>query len=275
MVECNDMNCIQNIECLARQLRKRALEIAYHAGKNGAHLGGGLSTVEIFAALYGGILKLDVTNPYDDGRDRLIVSKGHCVLAYYAALESVGFLSSTDIASFESNGSHFHGHATRNLKNGIEFSGGSLSMGMSFAVGIAVASKKKGMSNKVYALVGDGECDEGLIWEAAMAASNYKLDNLVVIVDCNGLQYDGFTKEIMNHGSLADKFQAFGFKVSEVDGHNCHALYYALREEVQEKPLAIIAHTVKGKGVSFMENKKEWHHAVLSLQQYEQAISEL
>lgn len=265
----------EQLEKIALRLRKRALEVALQSGKNGAHLGGGLSLIEVFATLYGEVLKYDVAQPFDEERDRLIVSKGHCVLAYYTALEFVGFLTKEDVESFESNGSHFHGHATRDIQNGIEFSGGSLSMGLSFAVGVAIASKKKAINNRVYAIVGDGECDEGLIWEAAMSASNYKLDNLTVIVDCNGLQYDGLTKDVMNNSSLADKFRAFGFYTIEVNGHDCSALYGAFEVRSEDTPIAIIANTVKGKGVSFMENKKEWHHSTLSQQQYEQALSEL
>lgn len=269
------MTNIEQLDKLALQLRRRALEVALRSGKNGAHLGGGLSLIEVFATLYGKVLKYNVAQPLNEERDRLIVSKGHCVLAYYTALEFVGYLTKEDIDSFESNGSHFHGHATRNLQYGIEFSGGSLSMGLSFAVGVAIAAKKKAINNRVYAIVGDGECDEGLVWEAAMSASNYRLDNLTVIVDCNGLQYDGLTKDVMNHLSLVEKFRAFGFFTIEVDGHDCNALYEAFQKRNKNTPIAIVAHTVKGKGVSFMENKKEWHHSTLSQQQYEQALSEL
>lgn len=266
---------IDGINKLAIKLRKRALEIAYKSGRNGSHLGGGLSTVEIFATLYGGILNVNASNSQMNNRDRLIVSKGHCVLSYYAVLEYFGFISKEEIESFETNGSLFHGHATRNLSKGIEFSGGSLSMGMSFAVGVAIATKKKGLNNRVYTIIGDGECDEGLIWEAAMSASNYRLDNFVMIIDANKLQYDGFTKDVMNHASLLEKFNSFGFYSVEVDGHNCEKLYEALQIRVSGMPLAIIANTIKGKGISFMENKKEWHHSIITQQQYEQALREV
>ena len=159
---------------LAKSLRLSALQMAYNAGKNGSHIGAGLSSIEIFAVLYGRVLRFDINNRYDENRDRLVVSKGHCVLAYYSALHWAGFITDDDIKSFETNGSHFHGHAMRNLCKGIEFSGGSLSMGMSFAGGVALACKKKGLKSRVYTLVGDGECDEGLIWESAMSAANYK-----------------------------------------------------------------------------------------------------
>lgn len=259
---------------LARAIRLSALQMAYNAGKNGSHLGAGLSTVEIFAALYGKVLHYDVNNKDDENRDRLIVSKGHCVLSYYSALHLAGYITDNDIKSFETNGSHFHGHAMRNLNNGIEFSGGSLSMGMSFAGGIALACKKKGLKSRIYTIVGDGECDEGLIWEAAMSASNYKLDNFYVIIDRNKLQYDGPTTEVMNQIDLGEKFKSFGFDVRIVDGHDLDALAESLNKE-SDRPVCVIADTIKGKGVSFMEGQKEWHHHTLSTEQYEQARKEV
>ena len=263
-------------ECkqLAQRMRLRALEMAYASGKNGAHLGGGLSAIEIFASLYGSVMKFDVSNPFNENRDRLVVSKGHCVLAYYTALNAMGFMSNEELLKFEVNGEHLHGHATRELEKGIEFSGGSLSMGMSFAVGEALACKFKHLSSRVFVIVGDGECDEGLIWESAMAAANYKLSNLVVIVDQNQLQYDGYTSDVMNQISLADKFAAFGFDVEEVDGHECSQLITAL-DKKSDKPRCVIAKTIKGKGVSFMEGKREWHHGSINKEQYELAIKEV
>ena len=259
---------------LAKELRLQALKMAYDCGKNGSHVGPGLSSIEIMATLYGNVLHYDVNHPYDESRDRFVVSKGHCVLAYYAALHKAGFLSDEDIASFETNGSHFHGHAMRNLENGIEFSGGSLSMGMSFAVGLALSCKRKGLNNRVFALVGDGECDEGLIWEAAMSAANFHLDNFTVIVDRNQLQYDGYTRDVMDQIDLGKKFEAFGFDVYEVDGHDCDALSAALTK-TGVRPICVIADTIKGKGVSFIEGAKEWHHHTLSEQEYEQAKREV
>jgi transketolase len=265
---------INEIKIFAKQLRLDALELAFKGGKNGAHLGGGLSTVEIFAVLYGGILNIDPKNPKDENRDRLVVSKGHCVIAYYPALYHKGFLTKEDLDSFETDGSAFHAHALRNIGNGIEFSGGSLSLGISFAVGQALACKKKGLTNRVYVIVGDGECDEGLVWESAMAASQYMLNNLTVIVDCNGLQYDGKTADVMNNAPLSERFRAFGFDSCDVDGHDCSQLIEALSKK-SDKPICVVAHTVKGKGVSFMENRREWHHHVLTEEQYKQAVEEV
>lgn len=263
-----------NLRKFAKTIRLSSLQMAYKAGKNGSHLGAGLSAVEIFAVLYGKVLRYNINNPEDDCRDRLVISKGHCVLSYYSALQLSGFISKEDLDSFETNGSHFHGHAMRNLSNGIEFSGGSLSMGLSFAVGQALACTLKGLDSKVFALVGDGECDEGLIWEAAMSAANYHLNNLVVIVDRNKLQYDGLTSEVMNQIDLAEKFKSFGFETRVVDGHDVDALVSAL-DNPSEKPICVIADTIKGKGVSFMEGKKEWHHHTLTEEQYKQAREEV
>ena len=259
---------------LSKKLRLSCLEMAYRSGKNGSHLGAGLSSVEIFAALYGRVLRYDINNRDNEQRDRLVVSKGHCVLSYYSALRYAGFISDEDIDSFETNGSHFHGHAMRDIQKGIEFSGGSLSLGISFACGQALACKKKGLDSKVYVLVGDGECDEGLIWESAMSAANFKLNNLVVIVDRNKLQYDGPTTEVMNQIDLGLKFEAFGFRTIIVDGHDVDSLVQALRVS-SDKPICVIANTIKGKGVSFMEGAKEWHHHTLTEEQYLSARKEV
>ena len=258
----------------AKSLRLSALKMAFQCGKNGSHLGAGLSSIEILATLYGDVMRYDVNNPADEERDRLVVSKGHCVLAYYSALKSVGFLTEEDVMGFETTEGRLHGHAMRNLKDGIEFSGGSLAMGMSFAVGVALGCKRKGLGSHVFVLVGDGECDEGLIWESAMSAANYGLNNLTVIVDRNKLQYDGPTREVMDQGDLGKKFEAFGFDVSVVDGHDCSALSEVLRKR-GNRPACVIADTIKGKGVSFMEGAREWHHHTLNAEQYEAAKKEV
>lgn len=209
-----------------------------------------------------------------ENRDRLILSKGHGALALYCALEQNGFLTTDEIETFESNGTDYFAHAKRNVSKGVEFSGGSLSLGLSYAVGVALACKAKGLHNRVYTIVGDGECDEGLVWESLMAASKYQLDNLTVLVDCNGLQSDGFTKDVMDTAQLSDKFISFGFDADIVDGHDVDALTMALRKNVN-RPHAIIAQTVKGKGLSFVENNPKWHHGVLTQALYDQAKEEL
>lgn len=221
----------KRISALAHTLRLRALRMAYDCGNNGSHLGGGLSTIEIFAVLYGGILRFDANKPLDQNRDRLIISKGHCVLAYYTALKEAGFLSEDDLKLFEVNGSGLHGHACRTPEKGIEFSGGSLGMGLSYAIGIALSGKIRKLPYNVYVIIGDGECNEGIIWESLMSASHFNLTNLTVIVDYNKLQYDGALTDIMNMGNLRSKFESFGFHVSDVDGHNIKELYEALEEK--------------------------------------------
>lgn len=270
MAVCNDQELrLLKQDCL--NLRRRIVELSYKAGPNGAHVGGSLSLVEILRVLME-ILDRDPQNM--EARDRLILSKGHGALALYCALEQKGILSSEEADTFETNGADYFAHAKRNVEKGIEFSGGSLSLGLSFAVGVALGCKAKQQDNRVYAIVGDGECDEGLVWESIMAASKYQLDNLTVIVDCNGLQSDGFTKDVMDTSLLSDKFAAFGFDVFEVDGHDIKALMMAV-EEKSLKPLAIIAQTVKGKGVSFVENNPKWHHGVMTQALYDQAKEEL
>lgn len=261
------MTSLQN--CL--NLRKRIVDLSFKAGKNGSHLGGCLSLVEILEAVFS-VLKRDENSL--ENRDRLILSKGHGALTLYCTLEQKGMLTTDEIETFESNGTDYFAHAKRNVSKGVEFSGGSLSLGLSYAVGVALACKTKGLHNRVFTIVGDGECDEGLVWESLMAASKYQLDNLTVIVDCNGMQSDGFTKDVMDTSLLSDKFKAFGFDADIVDGHDVDALTTALRKDCKQ-PHAIIAQTVKGKGLSFVENNPKWHHGVLTQALYDQAKEEL
>jgi transketolase len=272
MEEC-EKNIIDDIEKKAFQIRCRILELSLKAGKNGAHIGGSLSTVELYTVLYYSILKRNVVHIGE--RDRLIVSKGHSALAHYCVLESIGLLTKEETDRFESNGSSYYAHAKRNIDNGIEFSGGSLGLGISYAVGVALGCKSQGFNNHIYVLVGDGECDEGQVWEAAMSAANFKLENFTVIVDYNGLQSDGFTEDVMNLGSLKDKFNSFGFETMEFNGHSVKELLFAFNHRSNNCPNAFIAKTIKGKGVTFMENERIWHHNVLTEILYQQAIEEL
>lgn len=257
-------------EC--KDIRKRILELAFKAGSNGSHLGGSLSAVEILNTLYHSGFNF---NPADESRDRLILSKGHAALALYCVLESVGIITKEDAETFEQNGTTLFAHAKKNISKGIEFSGGSLSLGISYAVGVALACISKGINNRIFVLLGDGECDEGLVWEAVMSAVNYHLDNLTFIVDCNGLQSDGYTKDVMDHSPLEKKFEGFGCKVVSVNGHSVKDVAEAYKVKSNDCPLVIIAHTVKGKGVSFMENLQQWHHSTLSQAQYDQAMEEV
>jgi transketolase len=258
----------------AAQMRRYALQMSLAAGPVGAHLGGGLSMIEIMSVLYFGILRYDARNPSWEQRDRFILSKGHGALAYYGALSLAGFIDEADVATFKCNGTYLTGHPHMDLKRGIEFSSGSLGQGLSLGVGTALALKQRANEiSRVFVLLGDGEINEGSVWEAAMSASHFGLSNLVAIVDNNGLQYDGKTHDVMDMGRLAGKWESFGWDVLEIDGHDVTALLDALQPRAG-KPLAIIARTIKGKGVSFMENNRAWHHSRLSQAQFDQAMSE-
>jgi transketolase len=262
-------------ESVARRIRLRILELGLAAGGNGAHLGSAMSAVEILTTLYGSVLDLGGIRDQRPDRDRFLLSKGHAAVALYAVLEVYGFLTTDETGTFEANGTTLYAHAHRDLSRGIEFSGGSLSLGFSYGVGVALSCKRAGFSNRVFVLVGDGECDEGLVWESAMAAANFGLDNLCVIVDCNGMQSDGKKSEIMNQFSLAEKFRAFGFQVEEINGHDFSELARVLGTVSPSRPVAVIARTVKGKGIGFMEDNPDWHHGVLTDRLFQQALTEL
>lgn len=263
------------IEHMAKRMRLLSLEMAHNAGKNGAHLGGGLSAIEIFAVLYGEILQVDSDNPNWSERDIVLLGKGHGVLAYYTALYEKGFLSREDIESFENNGTKFIGHPVKNVAKGIEYSSGSLGMALSVGAGMALSAKRRGSRKKIYVILGDGECQEGSIWEAMFFAHKYKLNNLIVVIDNNQIQSDGFTVEVGGYDNLESKMQSFGADVLSVDGHDIERLIQAFRYECDSKPKVIIANTVKGRGVSFMENDYKWHHAVLNEEQYKFAVEEV
>ena len=263
------------IKQMAKRMRLKALKMALDAGNNGAHLGPAMSCMEIFAVLYSGVLRFRQSEPTWQERDRLIVSKAHCVLAYYTALAEVGFIMDEELNSFEKNGTSLAGQPVVDMSMGIEYSGGSLGQALPVGIGIALDAKKKEQQHRVYVLLGDGECDEGSNWEAFLAAAHYRLDNLCVIIDKNQLQYDGKTDDIMNLGDLSGKLKAFGWQAIEVDGHNVEELWDALLVHPDKVPFAVIANTVKGKGVSFMENVREWHHGRLTQAQYQQAVAEI
>lgn len=269
------MSHYPDIDETARFMRGKILDIGYHCNLS-AHLGGGLSMVEIMATLYTRVLRFDPTNPRWAQRDRFILSKGHGVLGYYPALLAAGLIDEATFDSFQTNGSALIAHPVMNLDLGIESSNGSLGQGLSMAVGIALAARKRGDTFKACVLVGDGECNEGAIWEATMSAAQLGLDNLVMIVDYNKLQSDGAAPEIMDLGDLAARFNAFGWDTIELDGHDVDALVEAFeRPAVSGKPRVLVAHTVKGKGISFMENDNAWHHARLTKASYEQALAEV
>lgn len=232
--------------------------------------------VEIMATLYAQVLRYDKADPRWSGRDRFILSKGHGVLGYFSALLAAGIIDEDTYNTFQTNGSDLIAHPVMNLDLGIESSNGSLGQGLSMAVGIALAARKKGQSFKTYVLLGDGECNEGSVWEAVMSAAQLKLDNLVIVIDYNKLQSDGDARQIVDLADLGAKFRSFGWDTCEVDGHHIGQLAGAFEQPpVHGQPRAIVANTVKGKGISFMENNNEWHHNRLTRNSYELALSEL
>jgi transketolase len=264
------------IQDMCMNMRKTGLEIALAAGSSATHFGGGLSLIDILATLYGGVMKYNVLSPSWEERDRFILSKGHGVLGYYAVLHEVGFIPKEDLLTFEKNETYLAGHPVQNIERGIEFTNGSLGMGLSIGIGVALAAKKKNRAYKTYVLMGDGECNEGSIWEAAMAAAQFKLDNLIAIIDKNSFQLGGTNEEIMSIGDVGEKFHKFGWQVREVDGHDIEQLYDAFTSHKEaEKPMVVVANTIKGKGFTFSENNNAWHHAILTSKQYQVALEEL
>jgi transketolase len=267
---------LSRLKLMAIRMRKNALAMALHAGALGAHIAPGLSIIEICAVLYGAVMRLDPKNPQWEERDRFFLSKGHGSLGYYTALAEAGFFSHEDLMTFEVPESFLTGQPGMFMDKGIEISSGSLGLGLSIGVGTALAGKKSKRQYRTFVLMGDGECNEGTVWEAAMAAANFGLDNLIAIIDANGMQSDGPCKAILDMGSVELKWQSFGWHAISVDGHSVDALYDAFTApSISGKPSVIIASTVKGKGISFMENNNEWHHNRLTPAQYEAAMKEL
>ena len=261
---------VEGIEKICYEMKLKALEMA-NKTTFGAHIGGGFSAMEILASLYS---VANIPSMDDEGRDRIIISKGHCVLAYYTVLWKRGYVSEADLDTFETDGTKFHGHPHRNLSKGIEFSGGSLGLGVSYAVGVAKACKEKGLRNKIYVLLGDGELDEGIVWESLMSIAHLRLDNVVIIVDRNEYQLDGRTEDVMSLDRMDRKFEAFGFNVDSVDGHSIPELCKVLTDD-KVGPRVIVAHTVKAHGISFLENNKMSHQCLLPSKKYLQAVEEI
>ena len=263
------------LEELAKKIRIGIIE-GTHAAKSG-HPGGSLSITDVLTYLYFEEMNVDPQNPTDPLRDRFVLSKGHCAPALYATLANRGYFPVEELTTLRKIGSRLQGHPDMTLTPGVDMSAGSLGLGISSAVGMALAGKIDGKDYRVYTAVGDGESEEGQVWEACMFAAHYKLDNLCVILDWNGLQIDGPVTEGMNPTPHDKKLEAFGFHVISIDGHDFDAIEAAFNEAktVKGKPTAIIAKTVKGKGVSFMENKVNWHGAAPNDEQYAEAIAEL
>jgi len=263
----------KQLEDLAYKIRIDILRAGYGANGNNVHFGSTLSLAEIMSVLYTDIVRWDKNDI--ENRDRVVLSKGHGSLAHYSVLYEKGLIQEDEIFSFEHNGTKFAAHSMRMVEKGLEFASGSLSLGFGHAVGVALACKRKGLKNMVYAIIGDGELNEGMIWESLMFAAAKGLNNLVVIIDHNHMQACGSTTEILDTGELKPKFEAFGFSTQICDGHDVVSLENAFLNIEDDKPSAIIAETVKGKGVSFMENKAKWHYCPIDEKKYNKALAEL
>ncbi|WZL72166.1 transketolase [Clostridiaceae bacterium 35-E11] len=263
------------IKDMATQMRKDIIE-AIHAAGSG-HPGGSLSAADILAVLYFHKMKIDPKNPKWEERDRFVLSKGHAAPVLYAALAEKGYFPKEELLKLRHTGSMLQGHPEMKAIPGVEMSTGSLGQGFSATIGMALADKLDKKSNRIYTLLGDGEVQEGIVWEAAMAASHYKLDNLTAILDFNGLQIDGYNDEVMSVHPIHEKWESFGWHVLAIDGHNIEEIIHALEkaETIKEKPTMIIAKTIKGKGVSFMENQVGWHGNAPKKEEAEQALKEL
>lgn len=266
---------VEALKKIANDIRKGVIEAVYN-GKSG-HPGGSLSCADILTVLYFNQMNLDPKEPLAEGRDRFVLSKGHCSPALYSTLAEKGFFDRKLLNDFRNINSNLQGHPDMNKIPGVDMTTGSLGQGLSVSVGMAIASKMESMGCRVYCLMGDGELEEGQVWEAAMAASKNKLDNLCVIVDNNNLQIDGNIKEVAGLTNIDSKFESFGFNVINVNGHDIEELIIAFEKakEVKGMPTAIIAKTIKGKGVSFMENQVGWHGKAPNKEEYEKAIQEL
>jgi transketolase len=262
---------ISQLQRHAKQLRKDILDITFWAG--GSHIGGALSMVEIMILLYYKYLNIDPKNPEMPDRDRVILSKGHAGVGFAPLLSRKGYFDFEQLKDFNKFNSPFGMHLDGLKVKGVDMSTGSLGHGLSLAVGLALGARLKGQSWRIYCVLGDGECNEGSIWEAAMAAAHYKTTNLITIVDRNKFSVDGPTEKVMALEPFADKWKSFGFIVKEVDGHSYSALSRAIEEAQVEKkaPVLIMAHTVKGKGVDFMENNVSWHYGGLDSDKLEEA----
>ena len=260
---------------ITRNIRKDIVTMI-HGSKSG-HPGGSLSAVEILTALYFDEMNIDPENPKKEDRDRFVLSKGHAAPVLYATLAERGYFDKKELLSLRKVGAMLQGHPDMKGTPGVEISTGSLGQGFSVACGMAMASKLDNAPWRVYALLGDGEVQEGLIWEAAMSAAHYKLDNMVAFLDYNGLQIDGEVEKVMNIGPIVDKFKSFGWNVIEIDGHDFDQIFAALdmAKETVGKPTMIVAKTIKGKGVSFMENNAGWHGNAPSDNDLEIALAEL
>ena len=260
----------QYFDDIAYAMKLKIFELAHNASPNGVHVGGALSSVEILVAL------TEVANLSGrPDRDRIILSKAHGALSLYTAFWQRGLINDNDLSEYDHDGASFYAHPNRDLSKGIEFSGGSLGLGISYAVGQALALKQSASTASVYCIIGDGELDEGIVWEALMSDSNFNFGNLTVIVDYNKGQLDGPIEEVMSLGNIENKFDAFGFITYNVNGHNVDELIQTLARTSSDRPKAIIADTIKGNGVDFLMGTKESHYTVITDKKYNKAVEQI
>lgn len=268
------MLTIAELEAYANNIRRISLDLALCTGRGGCHVGGGFSCIEIFAALYGDVLRDDPECIGGLNRDRFIGSKAHCVLPLYSSLILKGLLNYEEVKTFHDNNALLTGRPWR-PDLGVEFSGGSLGMGLSLGIGMALSAKREHRFFNTYVLLGDGESNEGSVWEAIMSASHFKLDNLVGILDWNNMQFDGRAAEIMGMEPICDRLKSFGWKVCRVNGHDVGAVRDALRIEHKDRPLMIVADTIKARGIPGLEGRAESHHAVLTKEMYDVVMRDM
>ncbi len=270
-ISLEEMN-IEQLQQKAKKIREDILEEVYQA--QSGHPGGSLSVADILTVLYFKEMNIQPENPNWEDRDRLVLSKGHCSPALYSCLANRGYFPVEDLKTFRNINSYLQGHPDKNKVPGVDMTTGSLGQGLSCANGMAIAGKMNQKDYRVYCILGDGEIEEGQVWEAAMAANQYKLDNLCVIVDNNNLQIDGTIEKVMNSYPIDEKFRSFGFQVINIDGHDIEEIIKAFEvaKNIKDKPTCIIAKTIKGKGVTFMENQAGWHGKAPNQEQYEEAI---
>ena len=266
---------VKELEKMAKEVRRGILEEVYNA--QSGHPGGSLSVADILTVLYFNELNIDEKNPKWEDRDRMVLSKGHCSPALYSCLANRGFFPIEDLKTFRKLDSYLQGHPDMNKIPGVDMTTGSLGQGLSAAVGMAITGKMDNKDYRVYCVLGDGEIEEGQIWEAAMSAKKYALDNLCVIVDNNNLQIDGTVEEVMSPYPIDEKFRSFGFEIIKIYGHNMQEILdaFEVAKNVKGKPVCIIAKTIKGKGVSYMENQVGWHGKAPNEEQYNMAMDEL
>lgn len=270
----NNIDLVQTLKSDCQTIRKSLLTAAFNSG-GGQHLGGGLSMIEIMVCLYGSILNINPDNCTNMNRDRFVLSKGHGVLGLYPVLHHYGLIDDQTYASYKTPGTQLISHPIKNYNYGIESSNGSLGHGLSYGSGLAYGFKKQNSHVKTYVFMGDGECNEGSVWEAASCASQLSLNNMTCIVDNNGFQSDGPSSEIIDDSTLANKWSAFGWNVIPIDGHSIPDILDAFALPSPNKPKLILSKTIKGKGVNFMENDNSWHHGRLTQDTYTKALDSI